>query len=223
MVTIQEVVERRQALEQAKQGMRRERVQQVKQQAQRLVKNIRQSNYKQTFTTPKSKGQIPTKKVQSAFLKMFGQGQAVKSQKGQKNVGRPRSVYVHRSPLTGKPVPAQVYNKEMRFIRRRQSDIATQRQLQIQQNMARQGITPQQAQQIELQRYLQARQPRQMPTQQVIVQPMPSQAQDMPQAGQVQPPQQPSIWRRQQGQIVTDSGLFGRRLIRTQTPESFWN
>ena len=167
------------------------------------------------------------KTVGKAFFAMFGaggsSGQKQTQSKGNRSVGRPRAVFIHRSPLTGKPVPAQIYNKEMRFIRRRQNDIATQRQLQLQQQLAQRGITPQQAQQMELMRQLQARQvqmqPRQMPTPQVIQRPMPQQAQIQ---AQEMPPQR-SIWNRQQGQVVQDAGLFGRRLIKTGTVESFWN
>jgi hypothetical protein len=132
--------------------------------------------------------------------------------KGNRNVGRPASVFKHISQLTGKPVPAQIYNKEMRFIRRRQNDLATQRLLAMQQQMARQGITPQQAQQIQLQRQLQARQ---IPMQQVIARPMPP--------NQGNQPQNPSIWNRQ-GYIDTEVDILGnkRQVVRGR-PESFWN
>lgn len=202
---IQEVVNRRRILEEARQGMRRERVQQVK---KFLIKD------RIPGKLPQGR---PETRVQSAFLKMFGQGQAIRSKTstGNRGVGRPRGVFRHTSPITGKPIPAAIYYKELRAVRRHQSNLAQQRQLAIQQNMARQGITPQQAQQIELIRQLQARQ---MPVQQAISRPMPSQAQI-----QAQEMPQRSIWNRGQGQIVQDAGLFGRRLIRTGVPESFWN
>jgi hypothetical protein len=208
MPTIQEVVDRRRILEEAREGMRRERVQQIK----RMAGDIRNSA-KQTF---KPEGTKSGTKVQSAFLKTFA-GVQPKSSKGNKSVGRPRNIDVHRSPLTGKPVPAQIYNKEMRFIRRRQQDMATQRQLQLQQQFANRGITPQQAQMIELQRQLQARQvqmqPRQMPTQQVISMPPPTQIQA----------QQPSIWRRQ-GYLAEEVDILGnRKQVVRGTPQSFWN
>ena len=112
----------------------------------------------------------------------------------------------------------------MRFVRRRQSDIATQRQLQIQQQMARQGVTPQQAQMIELQRQLQARQ---MPTQQRIMPQNPQQPQiqtQEPQAGRIQPPQARTIWNRSGGGVFVEPDLMGNMKPKVYgRPESFFN
>lgn len=149
----------------------------------------------------KSEGR-PSRKVQSAFLSAFA-GVKPKSKGGK--VGRPRGILKHISPLTGKPIPAQQYYSELRFIRRKQSQLASQRQLAILQQMARRGIPQRQ------------NQPTQMPTQQVIVRPVPSK--QIPQQFQ----SNQSIWNRR-GFIDEEADIMGnrRRIIRG-TPQSFWN
>jgi hypothetical protein len=150
--------------------------------------------------------------VQSAFLKAFGGGSSRSSQGSNRPVGRPRGVFRHTSPITGKAIPATVYYKELRNIRRQQSNLAQQRQLAYQQAMARRGIQPQQVQ-------------AQMPQQQVIARPMPQQQQIQPQRMPIQPIQQQprSIWNRQ-GYVAQEVDAFGRvRQVVRGRPESFWN
>ena len=196
MPTVQEIIDRRRILEEAKKGMRKERVQQVKQEAQRIIKKVRTAKLSPVYGKPSAK-------PQSAFLRFFGQA-AVKG-KSIRPVGRPKGILKHTSPITGKPIKAQDYYRELRAVKRQQANIFRQRQLAIQQQLAKRGILPQ-------------AQPTQMPTQQQIVTPVPSQAQI--QQG-VMP--QRSIWNRQQGQFVQDAGLFGKRIIKIGVPESFWN
>jgi len=115
-----------------------------------------------------------------------------------RGVGRPRGVY--KNPAN---VPAAVWYK----IQRQQRRLAQIRSQQISdaqiQAMARRGVPPQIAQQIQQQR----------------MSPQPQQPQ---QPIQPQQPQQRSIWNRQ-GWVESDWGLFGRRQVVRGRPESFWN
>lgn len=87
------------------------------------------------------------------------------SKKGaKKSVGRPRGVYKHKHPITGKPLPATVYYKVVRRLKRRAKALPQEIQIRRQIALARRGITPQQAQQIQAQQQIQqGQQVRQMP------------------------------------------------------------
>lgn len=96
-----------------------------------------------------------------------------------KGPGRPRQSYKLRmNPLTGKAqlMPAQIYYRLQRKAKSFQSQRMEYAQAQRQQAMARQGISPEQAQQIEMMRQMRMQRQRQMPQPQQMQQRMPNQA-----------------------------------------------
>ena len=111
-----------------------------------------------------------------ANVSPYGGGQAG----GVRPVGRPAGVMKHRSPFTGKPIPAPQFYTEMRAFRRMQTQQADVVQQQQQQRFARQGVPPQQIQNVVEQRMRQQFLQQQPQMQPRPVQQMPPQFQRMP-------------------------------------------
>lgn len=185
----------------------------IKNETQRIKnqKAIKQNNKKSGNIIKKVSKVIGySKQLSSNLTKGFMEG----SNQSHPHAGRPHGSLKHISPLTGKPVFAQQYYKEMRFVRRQNQILADRSNQQRNIQLARQGITPQQFQQINMQRQMMQQQ---MPQRQI--------SQPIQQSNQVQNQVQnrPSIWNRSQGVAVQDAGLFGPRTIIIGRPESFWN
>lgn len=159
----------------------------------------------------------------SQTLLSYGAGfsQVGATQRVQAGPGRPAGVLKHRSPFTGKPIPAPQFYKEMRAFKRVQAQQADIVQQQQQQRFAKQGVPPQQIQNVVEQRMRQQfvqqqmqqrpTQPVQMPQQFQRPQGIPSQA--------VRP-----IWRRY-NVIREERDLFGnvKQINSGNDPRNFWN
>lgn len=126
--------------------------------------------------------------------------------------GRPKLVYKHISPISGQPVPAPQYYKDVRLFRKLQMQKANQVEQLKQMQYARQGVPPERIQQVQ-----QMQQVRQVPIQQNM------QVQNQPlQNGQVIPRGTP-VWKWRRGVVGEEGGLFGKRQLIYGTPESFFN
>jgi len=228
----------RKILRRAKQGMEREQ-KQKKEQRKKTYSNIRKSFSK--------KLKLPKKKVygysQQLSNRLRNLGYAPSSQsQSNRPVGRPRAVFKHRDPATGKPIPATLYYKRVKEFKRLAQQRARQEDLQAVQQLARKGIPPQQAQQIVDQRQLQSVGVRQVTQQDIInerlrqiqsqervqqIQAQPRQNSFNPRTyipiGQPVAPQNQTIWGGRRGMVTKDAGLFGPREIVVGLPESFWN
>jgi hypothetical protein len=169
-----------------------------------------------------------------AFSNAFGGT----SRGGQSHPGRPKQVYVHRSPFTGKPIPAPLYYKEMRAFKNLQQNKAETIQTQRTRQYAQRGIPPQQMQQIQQQvqqqqviRQMQMQRPQPQQYQQPYqTQPQPQmvQPQQLQQQAQQLPngtviPRGNSVWKFRRGIVGTEGGLMGRQQKVYGLPESFWN
>lgn len=166
-----------------------------------------------------------------AFSNAFGGT----SRGGQSTPGRPKMVYVHRSPFSGKPIPASMWYKEMRLFRKLQQDKAEGVQRQTVRQLAQRGVPPQQMQQMQQQvpvRQLPMVRPQMtMPQfQQPVRQPLPpmvtpqqlqQQAQQLPNGTII--PRGNSVWKFRRGIVGTEGGLMGRQQKVYGLPESFWN
>ena len=180
------------------------------------------------------KKNLPTN-LQRTFGGVWGGQQQAKTQ-GDRPVGRPRGEYKHRSPFTGQPIPATEYYKQVRDYRRIQQQRATQIANKVDtqqvQQLAKQGIPPEQAKQIvdtrQIRRVIQQPQAPQQPQniqnlppeiqRQIIQQQM--QQRNNPYASQV-PRNIPRYGRR--GEFI-EGDLFGRPKIKIYGDEkSFWN
>lgn len=164
-------------------------------------------------------------------------GQQASSSQGQKysHPGRPSGVYIHTSPITGKPIPALDYYAQIKTLRRRARDQAattSQRSiLQQQQMLARRGIPPQVAGRIIAQRQVMETAPTQTITQQPIVQPQAFQRQIQPMFQQQMRtyPQMPQNYpevqetpQQQQFRVVEDLMVPGRKILKTMPPRERW-
>lgn len=149
----------------------------------------------------------------------------------QTSAGRPKKIYKHTSPLSGKPVPAEVYYAHMRQfknIQARRVEDANERQIA---EYAKRGISPQQAAQIQerirQQRLLEEIQRKMKPQvqQQAQIQSQVQQLQQQPEQyhnQQRQAEQLPEgtrvdastrVWKNRYGVVETDWTAFGRRKI----------
>lgn len=156
--------------------------------------------------------------------------------KSRRPVGRPRgpASFKWRDPQTGQPIPATVYYRRVKEVRRQAEQQARQKNLQAIQEMAKRGIPPQQAQQVIQQRQMpQANYPPQMqrPLTPEEIQRLMVQRQ-MQQQGQVNPNQLPNgtiipmgnrIWKFQRGVVGEEGGLFGKVKKIYGSESSFWN
>jgi len=215
MVTIQELIERKRILEEAKRGIRKERVEQIKQipkQFKRaVVKSSKTLKFIQRNIKAIPKGKVASKQFSSNLMRMFGgtsQGQKVTGK-----VGRPKGQF--KNPVG---VPAQVWYKIQRQ-QRRLAQIQAERIQQARfQALAQRGISPQQAQIMQQQR-LQAQIQAQQNQPQTQVQP----PQQMSRDGRIMSSERPSIWNRQ-GTISEEVDLMGNIKQKIYgRPESFWN
>ena len=136
---------------------------------------------------------------------------------GTKRVGRPQGYRTHTSPFSGKPIPATQFYKEMRLFRRQQQVLGERINEQRLQNAARQGVTPQQLQQINMQRQMMQQQIQQNPNMQ-----MPQNNQNVPIRPQIQ---NQSIWNRrnQPPQVMRDWDLFGTKIVERGSVHAMWN
>jgi len=174
---------------------------------QRITTVIKKSNYKKAFTTPKDGARIKAN-TSRVITSLFGQTNQTR-QTGK--VGRPPGRY--KNPAG---VPAQVWYKIQRQQKRLATIQAEQIQAQRLKALAQRGISPQQVQQIEIQRQMQMQQTQQ-------IQPQPQQVQQIPQAGRVMPTtNRPRIWRDNSYQDQ-DWTAFGVKTVERGTPRSFWN
>lgn len=142
----------------------------------------------------------------------------------QASAGRPKSVFKHTSPLSGKPVPAQVYYAHMRQfknIQARRVEDAKERQIK---EYAKRGIHPSQIQMIQerlrQQKLLeQVQRQRQVPIQQNQIQQ--TQAEQLPDGTVVD--ESTRVWRHRRGVVDTDWTAFGKKKVVRGTPGSMWN
>lgn len=145
----------------------------------------------------------------------------------QSSAGRPQKVYKHTSPLSGKPVPAQVYYAHMRQfknIQARRVEDAKERQIA---EYAKRGIPPSQMAQVQERikqqklleqiKSLQSRQVQTHPTQSQMQQ----QANQLPDGVVVD--RSTRVWKFRRGTVGTEGGLFGRKKKIYGVPQSFWN
>jgi len=179
------------------------------------------------------------KKLSSSLLNIGAGFTGGRPQQGQQKVqsgpGRPKAVYKHKDPQTGQPIPATLFYKRMKQVRREAQQQAQNVDTQQMQKYAKQGISPQEAQQIvnqQLQRAgVQTQQTiPQRVRQQMMAQQIQKQMQQQPQQQVAQqiPNKYPSqavrpIWRNREGAVREDWGLFGRKKVVTGVPQSFWN
>lgn len=149
----------------------------------------------------------------------------------QANPGRPVGDYKHRSPFTGKPIPAVQFYKEIKTFRRLQEQRANQQDLQAVRQLAKRGIPPQQAQQIIDQRQLQSAGAQSEAVRQNMAleqmrqqQNVPQQVPQMPQQIQQQTSLPRPIWRRYNAQRY-ERDIFGNVKVVNggNDPRNFWN
>lgn len=155
------------------------------------------------------------------------------SQGKRSSAGRPKMVYIHTSPLTGKPVPAPQYYKDVRLFRRLQAQRVEDMKEQQLRQYSQQGIAPNQIQNYQAQQN-QIRQLQQIQRLQQLQQQRNMQQQmQYPQNVQnVNPQQLPNgmvipmgnrIWRFQRGVVGEEGGLFGKQKKIYGAESSFWN
>jgi len=166
------------------------------------------------------------------------EGKTTSASSGRKaGPGRPRGVFIHTSPITGQRVPAVVYYKHLKAVRKKIRERAEQTMLKEQGMMARRGIPPQVTRMRQ-----QARIQEVMPEQEVEVGEMPEQmeVQEEVQAQPYEVQQEVSkipvgyrqgpygIQSTYQGpitypkyKIVTDL-MTGRKLIKPLPPQEKW-
>jgi len=154
--------------------------------------------------------------------------------------GRPPKSFKHTSPLSGKPVPAEVYYEHMRQFKRLQQRRVEDMKEQKIRELAKRGIPPSQIQQYEQAR-LQAQQ-NQIQNQNQVKNQNPEllrrialqrQIEQQMRQRQVQNPNQlpngtvvprgTRIWKFRRGVVGEDWTAFGRKKVLRGTPESFWN
>jgi hypothetical protein len=154
---------------------------------------------------------------------------------GQSHSRRPKQVYVHRSPFTGKPIPAPLYYKEMRAFKNLQTNKAENIQVQRTRQYAQRGVPPQQIQQVQQQQAIRQIQMQRPPQQQQVQQPYQTQPHPQmvqPQQLQQQAQQLPNgtviplgtrVWKFQRGVVGEEGGLFGKQKKIYGAEQSFWN
>jgi len=76
--------------------------------------------------------------------------------------GRPKGSYKYRNPATGKPISVSKYKKLMRKARQRARTVETRAELRQRMALARRGLNPEEARQIQLQQALRAIQQQRM-------------------------------------------------------------
>jgi len=145
------------------------------------------------------------------------------------SAGRPAKVFKHTSPLSGKPVPAEVYYAHMRQfknIQARRVEDAKEQQIRA---YAKKGIPPSQIQQIQerirQQKLLEQIQAQRQPQPQVQQNQYPTQqrqAEQLPEGTVVD--RSTRVWKFRRGTVDTQVDIMGnRKQVLRGTPESFWN
>ena len=166
----------------------------------------------------------------------FSSGGRVKSsqRRVKEGPGRPRGDFKHRDPQTGQPIPATVYYKRVKELRRQQQQQAQQISQQVDaqqlQQLAKRGIPPEQAKQIIDQRQLQSvgvqPQMSEFQRQQLILQQLRQQQMQTPSQQAFNRPSQAviPIWRRQ-NVIRYERDIFGnvKAVEGGNNPKNFWN
>lgn len=97
---------------------------------------------------PSGKIKVKPHQASSVIWKFGGQYQ---KGEGKGTVGRPRMSYRHHSPFSGKSIPATQYYAEIRMIKRQQQNVAERINQARQQAFARQGVPPNQLNQVQMQ------------------------------------------------------------------------
>lgn len=219
----------------------------VKNVASTLKRNIKKPTIpkikkKRTSTFKKVAGAVTYRKALSSNLTRTFSGQQRPStqQRVKAGPGRPAgpASYKHRDPQTGQPIPATLYYKRIKEVRRQAQQAAQLRDLKAIQELGKRGIPPQQAQQIVDSKQLQSVgvQPQQFQQQQAQQQFTPEQLRQMQlqqmqqqqyqqqaqQNGQVIP-QGTRVWKYRRGVVGEEGGLNGRVQKVYGVPQSFWN
>jgi len=119
--------------------------------------------------------------------------------------GRPAGVFKHISPITEKRVPATVFYKHRKELRRRLRSQAAQSQIQEQAVMARRGVPPQITRMRQMQR---------------IQQQVPQETEGYEEEISQRVPIQAQIQQRPY-RVVTDI-MTGRRIIKSIPPQERW-
>ena len=172
--------------------------------------------------------QRPKQSTSSAIVRVFTPGKSNKSSSAVRPVGRPRGSLKHISPFTRQPIPAPQYYRELRLFKRQQQVFAQRNMEARMAQLARQGINPQQVQ-AQMQQQMPIQSPMPQPMQRMPVQQTAQQqhmnnpyARQMP-TNQVQmQPHHSKVWRDTR-YVDTDWGLFGPRQVVRAGEESFWN
>lgn len=162
---IEQLIKEARILKEAKVGRRKEKIQKVKQTTKDIVKTVIKNRPKYSKTKVKkpsfkkiSRAVSYRKPLSSNLMRTFGGG--TPSQSSQHRVkegpGRPRGDYKHRDPQTGQPIPATVFYKRIKELRRQAEQAARIRDVQAIQELGKRGIPPSQAQQIVDTRQLQS-------------------------------------------------------------------
>ena len=148
------------------------------------------------------------------------------TQRVKEGPGRPRGDYKHRDPQTGQPIPATLFYKRIKEVKRQAEQSARLRDIQSVQEMSKRGLPPSQAQQI-----VDARQLQSVGVQPQQFQPQFQQVQMQPQRipNQISPEMQRQLFIQQlqmqrqqpQGQLTPDQ-IRVLQMQRGTAPRQIW-
>lgn len=179
-------------------------------------------------------------KIYKSAKKMYGynpklSNTLMKFANANQTAGRPKKVYKHTSPLSGKPVPAEVYYSHMRKfknIQARKIEDAKERRIV---EYAKKGYSPEQVaniqQRIKQQKFQQFIKEKAMREQrQSQIQPQRPQAQEQTQQQEADKLREGTavdkstrVWKHRVGTVSNEGGAFGRKKKIYGLPSSFWN
>jgi len=247
-------------LKRAREGRRKEQVENVKKGIKKFAKqtdkNLQEfgkkseKGFKRVGKVVKkiSSGVGYRKSLSTNLINLYGGG-GTRTSSSKRRVkegpGRPRGDYKHRDPQTGQPIPATLFYKRIKEVKRQAEQSARLRDIRAVQELSKRGIPPSQAQQIVDSRQLQRvgvqpqqfqqvqMQPQRIPTQmspemqrQLFIQQL--QRQQQPQTQLT--PEQIRVLQMQRGTAVRQIwrrnpvvGREGGKLKIYGTPQSFWN
>ena len=226
-------------LKNAKKGIRKERIRNLKSKVKKVASDIGSYRIKKTKRPSIQKRIANTikyrKKLSSNLMNQFtgGSKRNGTQQRVKEGPGRPRGDYKHRDPQTGQPIPATIYYKRIKELKRQAEQAARLRDIQAIQEMGKRGIPPEQSKQIIDTRQLQSVgvqsqvqiQPQRISPQispemqrRIFIQQLQRQQQGVPSQA-VRP-----IWRRQNTQRY-ERDIFGNvKIIQGgNDPKNFWN
>ena len=243
--TLEQYKQEVEILKRAKEGRRKEQIKNIKSKIKKA--GVAVSSYKIKKKPSKFKkiaGVVNYRPSLSSNLMrtyggMGGTRQSGSQQRVKEGPGRPRGDYKHRDPQTGQRIPATLFYKRMKEVKRQAEQLARLRDIQAVQEMSKRGIPPSQAKQIVDARQLQSvgvqpqiqqvqMQPQRIPTQ---ITPEMQRQLFIQQLQRQQPQQQgvPSqtvrpIWRRQNTQRY-ERDIFGdvKVVQGGNDPKNFWN